>query len=232
MFYPEVVTAYVPIRNHPRSAAEYGKFGEQMFQNLKGSFSVKSFYEQVPQTWLHKMINDHFGGKIDHSVGDNPQKNSLDYHCIQHQKFAWLLKAALVNPSASTFIWMDYGIGHIPGVTPDVVNEFMTNVRENDFAIPGCWSKENTIINDSWPCWRFCGSMMVVPRSHLLKLYKTIKNQVFQHLTRTRNVTWEVNSLARAEVLLPEIRWYQADHNETMFTNYKLGLPDDKSESS
>jgi hypothetical protein len=45
------------------------------------------------------------------------------------------------------------------------------------------------------------------------------------HINVTKNVTWEVNTLARAEQTgkLP-IRWYAADHNETMFTNYARDL--------
>jgi hypothetical protein len=37
-----------------------------------------------------------------------------------------------------------------------------------------------------------------------------------------RNVTWEVNDLARMELahVGPPMRWYAADHNATMLTGY------------
>jgi hypothetical protein len=37
-----------------------------------------------------------------------------------------------------------------------------------------------------------------------------------------KKVTWEVNMLARCEPMLQRVglRWYQADHNTTQFTNY------------
>lgn len=224
MFYPEVVTGYIPIRDHPRSAATYGELGEKMFRNLSGKISIKSYYETVRETWLWKLIDKEYAGKIKHSQGDNPAKNSLAYHCVQHQKFAWLLKSAINNPIAETFIWIDYGIGHVPGVTPEVVSDFLADVKKDDFAIPGCWSAENAILNDAFPCWRFCGGVMVVPRQYVFKFYRAIKDHVMQRLKQTKNVSWEVNSITAVEPSLP-IRWYYADHNETMFTNYKLGAP-------
>ena len=213
-----LVTGYIPIQGHPRTAKEYGELGENMFKGLAGDFTIHPFYEQVPDTWLSKYLHGlHFTPT--HSAGDNPAKNSLAYHCVQHQKFGWLLKAALQHPEADTFVWMDYGIGHVPGVTPDIVNEFMAVVKP-EIAIPGCWERQGLMINDFFPCWRFCGSLMVFPRTKLHKCYKIIKREVAAHIMKTANVTWEVNSLAHAEPNLPPIRWYKADHNETMFTNY------------
>jgi len=219
----KIVTGYVPIQGHPRSAKEYGELGENLFGALHGNFSVHPFYETVQETWLCKLIQKS-GIDVTHSAGDNSAKNSLAYHCVQHQKFAWLLKAAIADPNPDTFVWMDYGIGHVPGVIPAVVNDFMAAVKPNDFAIPGCWAREGLMINDYFPCWRFCGGLMVVPRVKVHKLYKIMKITVSRYIEKTHNVTWEVNSLARAEPNLPPIRWYLADHNETMFTNYPRGF--------
>lgn len=214
-----IVTGYVPIQGHPRSAKEYGELGEDLFGKLRGDFSIMPFYETVQETWLCKLIQK-TGIDVTHSVGDNPEKNSLAYHCVQHQKFAWLLKAAISDPRPGTLVWVDYGIGHVPGVTADVVNAFMSSVKLDDFAIPGCWPRTTMIINDYFPCWRFCGGLMVVPRAKVHKFFKLMKNETARHIAKTRNVTWEVNSLAAAEPNLPSIRWYKADHNETMFTHY------------
>jgi hypothetical protein len=62
---------------------------------------------------------------------------------------------------------------------------------------------------------------MVVPRQHVMAFDTEFKNRVKAEIKRTRHLSWEVNSLARLERLkrLP-IRWYKADHNETLFTNY------------
>lgn len=224
-FVKRLVTGYVPIGGHPRSAKEYGELGE-MFTKVdceRGGCMIHPFYERVEDTWLHKLLNDpaHPVGNVSHSAGDNPQKNSLAYHCVQHQKFGWLLKAMMTGPLADTYVWMDYGIAHVPGVTPDVVTDFMEAVRPNDFAIPGCWTDKGLLINDYFPCWRFCGGLMVVPQKMVKPLYLTMKKVVAAHIKKTHNVTWEVNSLAQAEQhFRADLRWYYADHNQTMFTNY------------
>lgn len=213
-----LVTGYVPIQGHPRTAAEYGELGDNMFGKLQGDFYVHPFYETIQEMWLTKLIQDKFPD-VSHSAGDDPKKNTLAYHCVQHQKFAWMLKAYMANPLVETLVWLDYGIGHVPGVTPDVVNEFMTKVRK-EFAIPGCWPKEGLLVNDFFPCWRFCGGLMVMPAKQVYWTYKCIKETLIKHLKKTNNVSWEVSTLARAEDRLPPVRWYKADHNQTMFTNY------------
>lgn len=221
----KVVTGYVPIKGHPRSAAEYGELGEKLFGKVV-DVPIHAFYETVPETWLAKLIQE-VPFSVTPSVADNPAKNTIAYHCVQHQKFGWLLKAAITDPTPDTFVWMDYGIGHVPGVTPDVVNAFLASVQPNDFAIPGCWTREEALEWSTYmhPSWRFCGGLMVVPRAHIHRLYKLIKQEAGNHIQRTKNVTWEVNSLAAIERCLPgPLRWYKADHNETMFTAYGAGI--------
>ena len=214
-----LVTGYVPIKGHPRTAAEYGELGDNMFGKLAGDFYVHPFYETVQETWLSKVIVK-YPGKVTWSSGDNSEKNTLSYHCVQHQKFAWLLKAKLANPRAKTLVWLDYGIGHLKDVIPDVVNEFMVKVQPDDFAMPGCAEREGVMVSDFFPCWRFCGGLMVVPANRVYTLYHGVKKEVLRHLKKTGNIPWEVNSLARAEPNLPPIRWYKADHDASMFTEY------------
>lgn len=219
---PTLVTGYVPIPNHPRTAKEYGELGAKVFGAVASEANIRPFYETVQQTWLYKLVDKRLSKKlpVSHSAGDNSTKNTLDYHCVQHQKFGWLLKAHIENPKADPLVWVDYGIGHVPGVTWRVVNDFIDSVRQDDFAIPGCWPADGTMVNDLWPCWRFCGGLMVVPKKHVATLYMAVKRAVQLHLEQTNNITWEVNTLARIEPFLPPIRWYLADHNASMFTNY------------
>lgn len=220
MFRCRVVTGYIPIADHPRTAKEYGELGEKL-RGLKAP--VQPFYGAVTSTWLYTLIS-----KLSYaptwSVADNPAKNTLAYHCVQYQKFQWLLEASKMDKDSDTFIWIDYGICHVPGVNVGVINEFLARVRRSDFAIPGCWPRSN--IRDDVPCWRFCGGLMVVPRSSISKLKNLVQIMALLHIGQTKNVTWEVNTLARVEQTdkLP-IRWYAADHDQTMFTNYWAGLP-------
>lgn len=216
----KLVTGYIPIQGHPRTAAEYGELGEIFAKLDCKNFSIHPFYETVPDTWLSKLIGNQ-PYSVSHSVADNPKKNTVAYHCVQHQKFAWLLKAAIADPKPDVYVWMDYGIAHVPGVTAAVIQDFMDNLKPDDFAVPGCWD-ENCVISDFFPCWRFCGGVMVVPRKQVHKLFKGVKYAAAQHLQKHRNVTWEVNTLAEAEraALIPPVRWYKADHNQTLFTAY------------
>ena len=62
---------------------------------------------------------------------------------------------------------------------------------------------------------------MVVPAARADLLYNRVKRSVTTHLDLRHNVYWEVNTLAKVEDNLPSLRWYKADHNETMFTEYK-----------
>lgn len=224
----QVVTGYVPIPKHPRSAEEYGALGEKIFAPLASAgVNIKRYMETYQETWMWKYVSR---SKVPptHSVHDNPAKNTLPYHCVQHQKFGWLLKAAIANPTADPFVWIDYGIGHVPGVDAHVIWDFLQQVKPGDLALPGCWdmAPENVVVNDYFPCWRFCGGVMVVSRDRVHKLYKAIKGTALDHINRTGNVTWEVNTMAEAEKegRLPKFRWYQADHNETMFTGYAPGI--------
>lgn len=225
----QVVTGYVPIPGHPRSAEEYGKLGEKIFIPLvQAGVNVKRYMEPLDACWLHKYVN-RFKTKPEPSVADNPAKNTLAYHIVQHQKFAWLLKAAIEDPRPDTFVWLDYGIGHVPGVTPVVVGDFLDKLvakPPEQVTIPGCWPKTGGLRSGSGvdfriPCWRFCGGVLVVPRQKVHKLYKAVKTAALKHIDLTKNVEWEVNTLARVELASQHpIRWYQADHNETMFTGY------------
>lgn len=214
----KIVTGYVPIPGHPRDAAEYGKLGEH-FLRLRKDVPIHPVYSSVDHCWLYKYVKSR-PFPVTHSVSDNPAKNSLEYLCVQHQKFAWLLMAGVLDHSADVYVWMDYGIWHVPGVTVPVVEEFLERVGGDDISIPGC-TPPPAVIDETHPCWRFCGGVMVVPKSKLMTLFHAVRANVMTHIALTKNVSWEVNTLARIEKAgaLP-IHWYQADHDATMFTGY------------
>jgi hypothetical protein len=215
----KVVTGYVPIKDHPRTVQEYGMLGEKL-RNLK--VPVQPFYGAITSMWMYSMM-EALPFAPTWSVGDNPQKNTLPYHCVNHQKFQWLYEASKLDQDSDTFVWIDYGIMHVPGVTAAVINEFLDRVAKKParhvISIPGCWPKGE--VDDANPCWRFCGGLLVVPREYVQPLNNLIKAVTMLHVRVTKNITWEVNTLARAEQTgkLP-FRWYAADHNQSMFENY------------
>lgn len=223
-----VVTGYIPIIGHPRTAQEYGRLGE-MWKELK--HDVFPFYDRVENTWLNKIVakvTARGGRPVSWSKGDNEAKNTLEYHCVQHQKFEILTLAKGWQPNYDTYVWIDYGIAHVPGVRPDVIDEMLNRVRANDLAIPGCWTRldprvEKTIESDYYPCWRFCGGVMVVPSYMVDYLFKSVRSVTRLRLHAQRRVSWEVNTLAQLERSMPRfpLRWYAADHDATLFTGYR-----------
>ena len=216
-----VVTGYVPITGHPRTAAAYGVLGEKL--GLL-PFPTKAFYHKVERCWLYKELRK-LKTQPTHSVGDNPPKNSMAYHIVQHQKFEWLAGASLLDPTADKFVWLDYGILHVPGVTVTVIERFLHRVAadpvHDKVTIPGCWPVNYSFFKDEDPNWRFCGGTMVVPRQLVKPFALAMRAVTMKGIENTGNVTWEVNDLARLERKnkVP-IRWYQADHNQTMFDGY------------
>jgi hypothetical protein len=161
------------------------------------------------------------GHNVSHSQGDNPAKNSMEYHAVQHNKLQWLEQALQYDTEADVFVWLDYGCMRLPGFDSNTLQEFLRRVRKNDLAIPGCWEKRDVV--DYYPCWRFCGTALVVPRADVMPLNKAFKAVTRTRVRTMRNVSWEVNDLAVMELLHvgPSIRWYQADHNASMLTGYQ-----------
>lgn len=214
----KLVTAYVPIPGHPRTAEEYGALGEKL-----GGVPVrkKCFYNKLDEMWLSKYLNKlPFTPRS--SVADNPDKNTLAYHAVQHQKTSWLVQAADEDPEADVLVWVDYGIFRLPGITNQAIYEFMEKLDDKAIYVPGCLPKPDAV-EASYPCWRFCGSVIAVPRRMVDQLDFACRVAARQHVSSTKNVEWEVNTWARVEqkTRLP-FRWYQADHDVSMFNNLEL----------
>lgn len=221
----KLVTGYVPIPDHPRPPEEYGKLGEQLAQCTA---STAVFYVTLQQCWMDRVLCKLGKNSLTHSVADNPAKNSMDYHIVQHQKIEMMLAAATKDPDAEVLVWVDYGIFHVPGITVAVIQDLLKAAEsEKKISIPGCWrwkemKRDGKIeINDSWPCWRFCGGVIVCHRDYIRAFDREFKEATMRRVIETKNVTWEVNDLAHMDLKRPlPIRWYKADHNETIMTGY------------
>lgn len=222
----KVVTGFIPVKDNPRPPKEYYDYAGQMFEGIGGYPSYLGT-GTVLDTWLARYIDQK---KLvpNHAIGDNPTKNSLAYHCVQHEKFAWLHKATKNKP-ADVYVWIDFGILHVPGVTVEVIRDFLKRVQNYGVVqLPGCWGATPGI-RDDYPCWRFCGGVMVVPAVLLHQYALLMMHTAGQRLLQSNLVTWEVNTMSHAELLslhpqhMVPMVWYQADHDETMFTNYMKG---------
>jgi hypothetical protein len=209
-----LVTGYIPIIDHPRPAEEYGELGEKL-----GGVPVrkKAFYQRVEDTWLAQYLRL-LPSRPGWSTGDNPYKNSLAYHCVQHEKTAWLVQAAQEYDD-DIFCWVDYGIFHQPGICNAAIVRFMESLDDKAIYAPGCWPKDDGAINPFSPCWRFCGSVLAVPRAFIEQLDQEVRAQAKATISILSNVEWEVNTWARVEqkTKLP-FKWYKADHDVTQFS--------------
>lgn len=218
-----VVSGFIDIPNHPRGSADYRALGEQLFKAIEPRQALVFDNEKlaVDSTWLAQWLKGQ--PNVTHSVADNQEKNTKDYHCVQHEKLAWIAKAAEAAPEFDFYVWIDYGILHVPGVTAEVINRFLDMVDSYGASVrmPGCWPKKQDVPHDH-PCWRFCGGLIVVPRPLVKPFTRLGMSTAARQIMATKNVEWEVNTLARLELLdqVP-ITWYQADHNQEMFTGVK-----------
>ena len=216
-----VVTGFTEIPNHPRTTEEYVELGNRL-KSAMGVRPIQAFYYDVKDLWLTRFLErlPPMEPPLKWATYDNPAKKSLEYHCVQSQKVEWLETAANLNQEADTFVWMDYGIMRLPGMNGDYLTSFLDRIVKNDFAIPGCWPVGEVPTDN--PCWRFCGSLLIVPRADVHNLTKTFKAVTRTFIRSMKKVSFEVNMLALVEQThIPNLRWYAADHNASMFTHYE-----------
>jgi hypothetical protein len=214
-----IVTAYVPLKTSHRSEAEFHRLGHQL---LDSDLPIMFMHDKLEKCWLHQYAG-WCGRKLTHSISDDPEKNTLAYHCVMAQKTDWLVDAACFNQEPEVLVWIDYGIFHVPGITIEIIKNFLLRAMdERCIAIPGCWEK-NYLYDDEHPCWRFCGGVMVIPRKFVFEFDMAMKQEYIRWIHETGNVSWEVNTLARLERRHELPIWhYRADHNESMFQNYRV----------
>jgi hypothetical protein len=216
------VTAFVPIPGHPRPPEEYHRLAAPL-RAMSSEIPLLAAVVDLDQCWLYQYLDEGHVDEVEHPVSDNPRKNSLAYHIVQAQKTDFMMSAAAAcGIEPDVYVWIDYGILHVPGVTTDIIRDFLKRAEnEQAIAIPGCWGPDYDY-DDDHPCWRFCGGVMVVPRQYLAEFDLAMKEEYIYWLQRFHRISWEVNTLARVErrTNLP-IWWYQADHDATMFTNYQ-----------
>ena len=217
----KVVTGFVQLPDFPRKEEEYVDLGWRL-KSAMGVRPIQAFYPDVRELWLTQFL-EHLPPlepPLRWATDDNPAKNTLEWHCVQHQKVEWLAQAANMDQEADTFVWIDYGIFHLDGMSGDYLTTFLDKISKNDFAIPGCWPV-GEVATDT-PCWRFCGGVWIVPRGDIANLVKTFKAMDRTFIRSMKKVTFEVNILALVEQTnIPNLRWYEADHNPRMFTAYE-----------
>ena len=217
----KVVTAFTEVPSHPRKIEEYVELGNRLKSAL-GTRPIQAFYYDIQDLWLTKWLQSLPPQEppLKWAAYDNPAKNSLEWHCVQHNKVQWLADAVNMDQDADSFVWIDYGLMGLPGMNGDYLTSFLDKIVKQDFAIPGCWPIGE--IPDNEPCWRFCGGVLIVPRQDVPNLLKAFKAVTRTYIRLKKMVSFEVNMLALVEqVHIPNLRWYLADHNASIIANYE-----------
>lgn len=217
--YVKMVSGYIDLPDNPRTYDEYFDLAARLW-SVPGP---KEFFanDVVADTWLWKFLKTITAVPAVY-YADNPRKDTREYMCVQHQKTEWLCRAAATDPEADVFVWIDCGIMHQPGIDENTVREFIDRIDERDtIVVPGCWDKGGMI--GPGVCWRFCGSVLIVPRQWVVPFHNACKDAARKFIIETKLIDWEVNTWARVELTNPEIpiRWYKADHNLTMLKKYR-----------
>lgn len=203
-----IVTGYVRLDSPHRPHDEYMRHLEHL---LAIGLPVTVFTQPLADCWLHR-----------HHAARGRQiqpggKDSQAYHCVQHEKTAWLCRAAQAW-EPRTIIWIDMAVLHIARIQPEHIVEYVQRVRASPptcITVPSCYPVP-PLWDDRIVCWAFCGGVLAIPASDAAWLHgETIREATAAPLT------WEVNTWAKIARRNPErFKLYEADHNERMFTGY------------
>lgn len=200
-----MVTGYVRLDSPHRSHQHYLELG----QRLVGiGLPTVVYHQPLEECWLARH-HECLGVPVEPAG-----KDSLGYHCVQHEKTAWLSRTARQHKPA-TLIWLDYGLLHLRGVTEELIREFYEYVDSNPptkVTLPGIWPADAPILDDH-PCWICAGGVLVMP-SWAAEWWHRECAALATHRT-----TWEVNTWAKVCRKYPEqVRLYEADHDQTILT--------------
>lgn len=200
------MTGYVRLDSTHRSHEKYLELGQRL---IGLGLPTVAYHQPLDACWLARH-HEAMGVAV-----EADGKDSLAYHCVQHEKTAWLARAARQN-RPSTLIWIDYGILHVPGVTEQLVHELWHYVDANPptrVTIPSIWPADAPI-DDQHPCWICAGGILVMP-SFAAQWWHSKCMAVATH----SRPTWEVNTWAKVSRQWPQhVTLYKADHDATLLT--------------
>lgn len=196
------VTGYIQLPCTHRSPEEYAALGSRL---LGACRRAVFFRRTLADTWMAKRLG-----------GVEPGgKDSVAYHCVQHEKFQWLEDAGAAEDSAAdTLVWLDYGIMHMEGMTEAAVARLLERVEESppDRIVSPSAGRNHE--GGATPDWLFLGGVLVVPR-HMAALLNRLCRADANH------ERWEVNTLAAVARRRPELfGFYAANHDVSMLENY------------
>ena len=209
-----LVTGYIRLDLPNRSHDEYERLGRQLVGAAKaGGHEVRTFGGKVEDCWHHNLSS---GAEF---PAGNPDKDTREFHAVQHQKTAWVVEAAK-HTDAEIIVWMDYGLLHVPGVTADMVPAFLersaASAPRDRVGMASIWGPPSR--RPGWRSveWWCAGGVFTVPRSMAFAWHDGIVD-IATEIRAARHVTWEVNTWAAAWARWNYVvRPWLCDHNETI----------------
>lgn len=229
-----IVTGFFPLPGHPRPISTYLELGRRLLRipvpkvvwttaeigaELEREHRAAGLHTFPPSDgrfWIHDALD----GAPYTVASQNPAKDTLGYHAIQHQKTQWLDRTSREFAS-DILVWLDFGIFHVPGITEDLILDFVGRLRDDAIAIPGCWPRSDRIVLDH-PNWRFCGAVLVCPATLASLLHRVCVDTFRGIVAFHQKVSWEVNTWAVAEQSgrLPIRQYHATTHDRRMLTAY------------
>jgi hypothetical protein len=227
-----VVTGYVRLNNGYRGHARYVELGRRL---LGLRLPTIAFFDgdaeplnAPPETdirgaslqscWLHQ------ASRGANPPPGRPDKDSVDYCVVQHQKTAWIAEACRLTGDHA--VWIDFGIFHLPSAISDShVRRMFTTVEAappDRITLPGIWTMaDRPLIDWTIPAWYVAGGVAVVPPELAEWFHETTVDYATLQIEQSRRATWEVNTWSAMLRDHPEkFHVYRADHDQTLFTNY------------
>jgi hypothetical protein len=228
-----LVTGYVRLDSVHRPHDRYAKLGRRLLglglpgiayydgpeKDLVSCITTRVRPASLKRCWLHGPA---VGAQPPH--GD-PVKDTVAYCVVQHQKSKWLSDAAALVDS-DLLVWIDFGIFHLPQVTDDLVMDYLDVINEtaprDRITAPQAWPLTGRpLIDWSKPAWYLLGGVMVMPTVLSGWFHDKCVQYATLQLESTGRATWEVNTWAAiARDNRNRFAFYQANHDETIFSGY------------
>jgi hypothetical protein len=151
----------------------------------------------------------------------NMEKDTEFFMALMNMKTE--LVARVAEEVAAPYVaFLDAGISKI---FKDVEGSFLRLRRMklradlSGVVIPGCWRPEKVGVEELSRkiCWMYCGGFFLVGREEAAAFDGAARAALREFLEMGR-ITWEVNVWARLHeyAKAPELRWFAADHNDSM----------------
>jgi hypothetical protein len=153
------------------------------------------------------------------------EKDTKEFLSLMNTKIEFILRASEICED-NTFIWVDFGILKIIKNKERFINKLriVNEMQFKKITIPGCWGFGHPFSMDHVN-WRFCGGLFVTPREHIETFYRHSKNVLtdFCFLSQYK-LTWETNvwNIIEACAMRDSIKWYFADHDDSILLNIDL----------